>query len=476
MATQITKRRVAKNIVISVTVQIISMAVSFLLALIAPRFIDEYQYSYWQTYVLYVGYVGILHFGLLDGIVLRYSQYDYDELDKGKLRSQFQVLLVFTSILAAVAILVAVFALQGIAKSIVIFVAIGIISKNIVTYISYSFQITNRINQYAIFTVIQRVTYGIVVVVLLACGVNDFVWYCLADLMGDAVAIITASFFNRGMYFGKRIGIKDTFTEVRANICTGINLLVANWAAMFIVGGAKMIVQWTWDELTFGKVSFAFSLSNVFLAFISAASIVLFPSLKRMEKDKLPAIYEGVRGLMSPLLISAMILYFPGCWILSKWLPAYSASLGYLGLMLPIIVFSSKINLLTNNYLKAYRKEKSLLIINVSSFALMAIIATLGAFVFHNLELILLGVVFTLMVSSITSEIVVLKTIRIRIILPFILEVVMTILFILCATFLNLWIGCAVYAGALLLYLLCNIGNFKKLYFRKKSVKEEPTA
>ena len=34
---------------------------------------------------VHVGYVGVLHFGLLDGIVLRYSQYDYDELDKPRI-------------------------------------------------------------------------------------------------------------------------------------------------------------------------------------------------------------------------------------------------------------------------------------------------------------------------------------------------------------------------------------------------------
>jgi O-antigen/teichoic acid export membrane protein len=82
MPNQITGKSVAKNISLSVLVQAISLIVSFVLNLIVPKFIDEYQYSYWQTFLLYAQYVGILHFGLLDGIVLRYSQYDYDELDK----------------------------------------------------------------------------------------------------------------------------------------------------------------------------------------------------------------------------------------------------------------------------------------------------------------------------------------------------------------------------------------------------------
>ena len=93
MAKKITNKKFATNVILSLIAQMISALVSFLLALIVPRFINELSYSYWQTYVLYVGYVGVLHFGLLDGLILRYSKYDYEELDKSRLRSQFIILL-----------------------------------------------------------------------------------------------------------------------------------------------------------------------------------------------------------------------------------------------------------------------------------------------------------------------------------------------------------------------------------------------
>ena len=87
------KKGFTQNVIISIAVQVISLLVNFIISFLVPKFIDEYQYAYWQTYILYVGYVGVLHFGLLDGIVLRYSQYDFDQLDKGRIRSQFKILL-----------------------------------------------------------------------------------------------------------------------------------------------------------------------------------------------------------------------------------------------------------------------------------------------------------------------------------------------------------------------------------------------
>ena len=90
-------KKIRNNILISISVQLVSLLVSFILSFLVPKFINEYQYSYWQMYVLYASYVGILHFGLLDGIVLRYSQYDYEDLDKARIRSQFQILLISTA-------------------------------------------------------------------------------------------------------------------------------------------------------------------------------------------------------------------------------------------------------------------------------------------------------------------------------------------------------------------------------------------
>ena len=103
MSSKVSFSQIKKNIGLSIIAQIISLAVSFVMNLILPKFISEYQYALWQTYLLYIGYVGILHFGLLDGIVLRYSQYDYGELDKPRIRSQFKCLLTMTSAFCLIA-------------------------------------------------------------------------------------------------------------------------------------------------------------------------------------------------------------------------------------------------------------------------------------------------------------------------------------------------------------------------------------
>lgn len=356
---------------------------------------------------------------------------------------------------------------------IIILVAIGIVTKNTFYYTSFSFQITNRINIYAALVIVQRAAYAIFVVVLLLAGVNDFYWYCIADLFGDVAGILLGAIFNRGMYFGKGIGLKDCFKECWLNVSSGIMLTIANVSANLIVGGAKMMIQWRWDELIFGQVAFSFSVSNLFLTFVAAISVVLFPSLKRMDESDLPNVYMKIRNAISPLLFFAMILFFPGCQILELWLPAYTDSLVYLGILLPLIIFSSKVSLLTNNYLKAYRKEKLMLVINVCSIVVGMALFAIGAYALNSLDFVLYSVVFIVMARSIASEIAVMKLIKKNITFDFIIELAMTVVFVVVVRFLDRWWGCLAYAAALVVYsviyrksLATMLGNLKRVLLK----------
>ena len=464
MAKPVSVNQMKKSVAMSIAAQAISLTVSLVLNLIVPKYIDEYQYAYWQTYLLYISYVGILHFGVLDGIVLRYSQFDFEELNKPLIRSQFVALLIVDSLITTATVGIAAIMTNGITQAIVILVAFGIITRNIFTYTSYTFQITNRINKYAILVIGQRLFYGIGILSLLACGVSNFAMFCIVDLGADLFGILLGSHFNKGLYFGSLPKFKEIVTETKINFSAGILLLIANWASNLLIGSAKMVVQWRWDALVFGKVSFAFSVSNLFLTFVTAISIALFPSLKRMEQEKLPDVYRKIRSAVSPFLFSVMLLYFPGCLILRVWLPKYADSLRYLGILLPIIVFASKVSLLTNNYLKAYRKENMMLKINILSI-LVGFIVYLGcAYIINSIDLLLVGIVAVIMMRSILSEIVVTKTISVNYTTEYITEGVMTAIFIGCSSYFKPIIGFFVYAICMTLYLIMHLNDIKSMW------------
>lgn len=469
---EVTGKKIAKNVILSMVAQIVSLLISFFLNLVVPKFIGEYDYAYWQMYILYIGYVGIWHFGITDGIVLRYAKYDYEDLDKPRLASQFRILLFINTIFSILTIFTAT---VGMPKwevyMVAVMVAIGIITKNVFAFTSFLLQTTNRISKYVTVILAQRISYGLAVLLLLLLKVENFYWYCVADLLGDCIGIFIGQFFNRGLYFTKAIPVKEAFKETKENMTAGIVLMMANVAASLVVGSAKMLIQWKWGELAFGKVSFAFSATSLFLSFVTASSIVLFPTLKRLNQDRLPQMYKIVRGIVSPILFVMMLAYFPGCWILKQWLPNYAISLEYLGILLPIIIFSSKVGLITNNYLKAYRKEKEMLLVNMMSVG-MAIILFLGSVLWlKNFDILLYSVVFVIMIRSVLSEMIVTKIVKVSVVSDVIIETIMTLGFVFCAKGFKLWIGFLIYLCILLVYLYINRNNLKLLvrqFIRRK--------
>lgn len=455
--------KIRKGIMISITAQLVSMFCSFVLQMVVPKFITEANYAYWQTFVLYVNYVGIFHFGLLDGLILRYSQFDYNQLDKPRIRSQFIILLCITSFFSLLSILISCITISAPMNIVFVFVGIGILSKNVFTYTSYTFQITNRISKYALLVIIQRLISVLFVIVLLIFGFADFYWICLAEILGDFASIIIGSVFNKGLYFGKIISFHETIQEFKLNIFSGFLLLVANWSLNLLVGSAKMIIEIAWDKIVFGKVAFAFSVSSLYLTFISAASIVLFPSIKRMETGELPGLYKRIRDMLSPVLFLSLLAFFPGCWILLKWIPKYSASLYYLGFLFPLIVYSSRINLLTNNYLKAYRREKRMLKINIVSIVFALCGYLVFGYIIKNMTFLIIWVVLSVMLCSLLSEYSVMKIINIHFFYDWITEIIMTFLFIGIAYKFSILVGFFIYLLVLIIYFAINYSKVKTI-------------
>ena len=304
---------------------------------------------------------------------------------------------------------------------------------------------------------------------LLIFKINGFVWLCLAELFGEVVAAIFGTPFNKGLFFKRGCSLKETVKETKANVSCGFLLMLANFSASFLIGGARMVIEWHWDAPTFGKVSLSFSAATLFLNFVTALSAVLFPSLKRMDEEELPSLYGKIRGVLSPLLFAALLAYFPFAFLLEKWLPNYESSIVYLGGILPIIVFSTIVGLLTNTYFKAYRKEKQMLAINLATVALGFALALICAYALNSLDLLIYSVVFVIMLRSVVSEIVVYRTIGKKGVWLFVAELALTVVFILSARYFSLWLGMLVYFIALIPYLLIHGRNILERFKKKKN-------
>jgi len=277
---------------------------------------------------------------------------------------------------------------------------------------------------------IEKAIYFLGVILALLFGKFGFIYMISADLLGKAASLIHMLIVNRAIVSARMVSINEIFIEAKENIRVGIKLLIANGASLLIVGIVRYSIQSQWDVETFGKVSLSLSVSNMFMGFIQAVGVSLFPMLRRINQDKLSKLYLTIRHMLMFPMLGCLIFYYPVYVILSAWLPEYAESLHYMAIMFPICIFESKIQLLTEPYLKSLRKEASLLKVNVFMVVLSLIFSTISVGFLKNLNLTVLNLVILLGIRCLIMELVVEKAIGIRLKKDIIQELVLVALFI----------------------------------------------
>ncbi|MEF3840715.1 hypothetical protein RGT46_15335, partial [Enterococcus faecalis] len=89
-------------------------------------------------------------------------------------------------------------------------------------------------------------------------------------------------------------------------------------------------------------------LSNMFLTFINAVGMVMFPLLRRTNKERLPSLFVTLRGVFGPLTYAILLLYVHVKFVLGMWLPEYSENLKFMGILFPIVISAGRMSLLIN--------------------------------------------------------------------------------------------------------------------------------
>lgn len=456
-------KSILENITYTFIANIFTMLISVIMTLILPKFLGVTEYSYYQLYIFFISYVGFFHFGWIDGIYLKIGGMEYDDLNKNSYVTQFWLLNIFEIIVAFVVSVFAVRFIKDVDKSFIL-VATSICGVITIlrTYLLFILQSTNRIKEYAKYTRMDRFIYFVLVILFLFLGFDNYKFILYIDIFSKLVALILCIGQTKDIVFGKISIDKNIFLEIFDNISIGIKLMLANIASMLIIGVVRFGIQNNWNIQTFGKVSLTLNISNLLMTFINAVAVIMFPLLRREEESNLPKIYTMLRNTLMLFLYMMLIFYYPMKLILSAWLPQYVDSLRYMALLFPICIYESKMSMLVNTYLKSFRKEKYMLIINAIFLALSAVLTGVSVFMLNNLTLAILSIVFLLGFRCILGEIVLTKTMNISIYKDIILETALTLIFICSSWFIQNIFCLVIYICFYLIYV----------FIKRKEIKE----
>ncbi|GIN59427.1 hypothetical protein J8TS2_37460 [Lederbergia ruris] len=445
----------AKNFSYTLLSNLVSLVISTLVVLIIPRLIGVEEYGYWQLYLFYSSYVGFLHFGWNDGVYLRFGGEHYNKLDKRLFHSQFYMLAMSQLLLFVILFILSTLIFKNENRTFVFqMTAICMLIVNIRYMLLFILQATNRIVEYSRITIFDRISYAILITCFIFINLVDYKLMIVFDLVGKLLSLIYAIYFCRDIVFHSFTTFYFSFSEAINNISVGIKLMFSNIASKLIIGVVRFGIERSWSISIFGKVSLTLTISGFMMLFINAIGIILFPLLRRSSEEKLPMLYLTMRDFLMLFLLVLLTVYYPFKEILSIWLPQYKDGLFYMAMLFPMILYEGKMALLINTYLKTLRKEKNMMRFNLIALFLSIVFTVFTSAIVKNLDLAVLSIVVVIGFRSIISEVYLSRLLKIKVIKDIVLELIMTILFIAIAWFIDSWNVVTIYAVGYLAYLI----------------------
>ncbi|AOT55871.1 hypothetical protein [Weissella soli] len=331
------------------------------------------------------------------------------------------------------------------------------------SFFKFVLQMTNRISEYSVLTILSNMIYFFSVVLLLIFNFRNFQVLIAAFIFGNLVAMIYGLVALKDLFINKdNFKFFWSWKEAWDNISVGSQLLVANAASMLIVGIVRIGIQQGWGVETFGKVSLTLSISNLLMVFINAISIVIFPKLKRISLTKINDIYSMIRDLLMPIVLTGMLIYFPISYFIPLWLPKYGSTLIYMSILFPMITYQSKFEILSNTFMKVLRMERQLLFINITTLVISSILTVISVFVLHNLTTTVFVIIIVMAIRSTISELYLKNRLHVKFSSEMFSETVMVVVFIVLAWYLPIFEAMVGYIVILILYLLMKKNDISK--------------
>jgi O-antigen/teichoic acid export membrane protein len=398
-------RSLAKNAGTAFLAQGVAMALSIMQTLLVPKLLGTTQYGFWQLFIFYTSYVGFAHLGLNDGVYLIKGGQARDIIDKRSVNSQFAFGICFQLVIAAAIVAIAMGGgLEPDREFVIVCTSVFMNIQNAANFLMYLLQAMNETRRSSYATIVERLTFLVPLMLLLVVRYRSYQPFVISYIFSSIVQLAFCAWLCRDFFRAGFEPLRQTAGEAWDSIRVGFKLMVANIASQLVLGIARFAIDAAWGIDTFGELSLSLSLVNFFLAFVSQASMVLFPALRQVGLAEARGFFVNVRDTMSLFFPVIYVLYYPMVWILSWWLPKYTNSFIYFAFLIPICVFDSKMNICCTTFFKVLRKEGTLLKVNVCTCVASAVLTLLGVYGFESIFWVIGGVVVAIVGRSLWSE------------------------------------------------------------------------
>ena len=138
-----------KNLIRVAFSRMISLLASIAVGLLLPKIFSITDYGYFKVFTLYSVYTALLHFGFVDGILLKLAGQNYLDLDRKKIRAYTCFFISFEVIISLAVLICGAIWAKGEYLFLLVMLAVNMVFVNVTTYYQFISQATQRFSEYS---------------------------------------------------------------------------------------------------------------------------------------------------------------------------------------------------------------------------------------------------------------------------------------------------------------------------------------
>lgn len=325
---------------------------AILVGFFVPAILDISEYANLKTYSLLVSYIGLLHFGFIDGLYLKYGGNKLEDVNKDVLLGEHIFLLIFELFISIIFVIFSV-----ITKNVILLIfSFSILPYMSSSYFKHIYQATGEFSKFSKIMYIYTISYlALNLFLVFVLRITNYVFYCLLSIISNLLSVLVFECkFLRDIKYKPKIelsNIKDIFKS-------GFILMLGNLAVVLILGIDRWFVKIFLSVEDFAYYSFAVSMFNIITTLVSSIAIIFYNYLfNNLDFKKL----NYIKNILMILGSFASSAFFLLCFIVNIFLSNYINSLEIIAVTFSIFPYMIVINVIINNLYKVMKVERKYL-------------------------------------------------------------------------------------------------------------------
>ena len=377
----------------------INMAISILTNFVLPKYLSVDTYSYIKTYQLYVGMIGILHLGYVDGMFLKYGGKELNQIDKEDLNINVSTFRIFQGVVTAILIITAAVFFR---EYVYISIALVVIPLNMTSYFKSLYQSIGEFKRYSrLMNATTVITFIANFILLFGVQTDNYKYYLSSYVIINFVIwIILEEYFNKSCEykFGKLI---FSLKELSINIKDGILLMLGNFANSLLTSLDRWFVKALLVTADFAHYSFACSMETMVNVAVTPITVTLYNYFcKKPTKEKVILVRDSLIIIAAALISCA----FPAKFILEIYLTKYLESTKVLFCLFGAQLFYIVIKGVYVNLYKAMHQQRKYFMKLVAVTIVGFVLNILCFQIVHSKEAFAVGTLISALIWFVLSD------------------------------------------------------------------------